>query len=203
MEIKGIGLVTSKLKNLDNKINVAASNAVNRTATRARQDAVDILLTRVTLKRSYIAKHIKVVGRSSPDTLRAVIHSTARATLLDRFASVKVKGGVKVRINRSGGYKTINGAFRVRNLRGSHSTGIAITNVAAARYYKDKAIQSGHAMFSTLASKAAAKAVSNPGGIHVLHSMSVNQMFNAAKPDIKDGIQAFMQQTFLRSLSNA
>lgn len=198
MEIIGIDLVDKKLRGFDNKINQAASNAVNRTATYARNQGIDEIVARVTLKRPYVTARIKVITRSSPVTLRAVIASQTRATLLDRFDSLNGRNGIKVRVLQSQGYKTINGSFRVKNLRGSRSTGIAVSNAVAAKYYADKYAQSGLQLFASLAAKTGSK----KGGIHVLHSMSIDQLFRTARVKIKPNVDAFLMKRFLENISD-
>jgi len=200
MKISGDKLVINRLKGFDDKINQAASNAVNRAATLARNEGIDLILERVTLSKAYVSGRVNIASRSSPTTLRAVIQSTTRATILDRFDSTSVKGGVRVRVNRSGGYKTISGAFMVKNLKGSHSSGIALSNKAAARYYKEMSGKSSNPLINAKASKLANKAKANPGGIHVLHSRSINQLFESVREDIQPTINTFLQATFLREL---
>ena len=125
------------------------------------------------------------------------IATSTRATLLDRFAHINGRDGIKVRVNQSQGYKTIKGSFKVTNLRGSRTTGIAVSNKVAARYYSDKAAQSGLSMFSKLAAKAAAK----PKGIRVLHGMSIDQLFTVAKKKIEPNTKAFLMKRFLENIS--
>ena len=188
MKITGAKLAVKKLRGLDNKINQAASNGINRTATKARTEAIDAITDKYTLSASYVNGKLKVVARSSPLNLRATIASNTVATLLDRFQSVDSKDGVKVRVRRSSGMKTINGSFRVKNLTYSGTTGIAMSKVDARRYYKSQGLNG-------LANK-----IKGDRGIHVLHSMSINQIFETIKDDIAPNVQAFLLRTFLRNL---
>lgn len=191
MKITGVDLVSKKLQGTSAKINSAASNAINRAATQGRTDGVNAIVDKYTLDKNYVSARIAVVSRASPTNLNAVIQSATRATLLDRFQSATVSGGVKVRVRRSGGNKTINGAFRVKNLKGSLTTGIAMTNANAARYYADVGL-------SVLAAKVKSKPEK---GIHVLHSMSINQIFNTIRLDIEPNLRGFLQRTFMENLN--
>ena len=183
--------LAGNVRDWDSKINSAAANALNRAATKARNDSVSEIFNRTTLS---------VAGRASPSNLRSIVQGVNRATLLSRFDYIKTSAGVKVKVNNRGGFKLIKDSFVVTNLRGSTSTGIAMSNVRAAAYYADAAIGGGSQAVKRKAIKLAIKAKTKPGGIHVLHSRSITQLFESVKVDVSPSVQLFLERTFLDNL---
>tara|TARA_R110002124_G_scaffold47290_1_gene140903 strand:+ start:1461 stop:2078 length:618 start_codon:yes stop_codon:yes gene_type:complete len=192
--------LAGNVRDWDSKINSAAANALNRAATKARNDSVSEIFNRTTLSGSYVKERLTVAGRASPSNLRSIVQGVNRATLLSRFDYIKTSAGVKVKVNNRGGFKLIKDSFVVTNLRGSTSTGIAMSNVRAAAYYADAAIGGGSQAVKRKAIKLAIKAKTKPGGIHVLHSRSITQLFESVKVDVSPSVQLFLERTFLDNL---
>ena len=199
---KNIKGLSDKVKGMDNVVNQAASLAVNKATTFARGTSIDHMLREVTLQESYIKKHIRVASRASPNNLVAQIDATARGTLLDRFNNIDAgKKGVKVQVNKGSSFKLIRASFKVTNLRGSSSTGIAMRNTDALRYYEDVISQGGaSSKLRAKVARIARKAGSKPRGIEVLHSRSINQMFLNIREDVKPLVDSFMNREFKKDI---
>lgn len=195
--------LVNKVGAWDNKINQAAANALNRAATKARIDSVGEIVNMTTLKSSYVNESLKVAYRASPVNLKAVVEGRTRATHLSRFDHIATSDGVKVRVNSSGSFKLIKDSFMVTNLKGSSSTGIAMSNVRAAAYYADAAMGGGSQSIKRKALKLAIKARTKPGGIYVMHSRSINQLFFDVRYDIAPSVELFLQRTFLDNIAKA
>jgi hypothetical protein len=120
-EINGL----SNLKDLDKastKISLAATQAINRTADRARAQAAREILAQINLPDNYVrakdSKRLKVSKKAKQKDLEAVITSKARPTSLARFATAVNKKGVRVAV-KPGGSKLIPNAFLLKLRSGS------------------------------------------------------------------------------------
>ncbi len=195
---KSLDSLVSKLKDKDDAINKASALAVNKTATYVRGEAIDALNADVTLDKGYISKHIKVVARASSRNLRAIIRANARGTHLSRFSHRVSKKGVAVKINRDGGYKMLEKAFVVTNLRGSASKGIAMKNREAVKHFARASSGDSSPNMRRKLYKQRRKAQDKPNGITVLHSRSINQMFVSQREMLRPRVETFMRSEFLK-----
>jgi len=200
-DARNLSSLSSRVGGLNNKVNQAASNALNRTATKAKDDSINAILDLVTLKPQYVKQRLTVANRASPVNLRVTIQGVTRATLLSRFDHIKVSDGVKVRVNKKGGFQLIKGAFMVSGLKGSLATGIAMNNRSAAAYYAKAAAGSDSQLVKAKAIKLAGLAATKPGGMYVMHSRSITQLFTSIKDDVKPTALLFLERTFLDNIN--
>lgn len=187
-----------KLGDKPNVINKAAADTINKTSTFAVRSSIDAIIKEVNLQPSYVKKHLKTVARAKYSNLRAVIQANQRGTLLTRYPHYMTESGVKVSVNKTGGYREIKGAKILRGLRGSGATGIAVRNKDAVRIFMD-AMSNGKRTpeKSRKLQRIISKARSKPYGMTVLHSRSINQLFTSVRDDIQPDVKKFMSITFL------
>lgn len=179
----------------------AAAQALNKTATYAIERAVSAITDENNLQPGYIKKHLRVVGRASPVNLRTVITANERGTLLTRYPHQKTSTGVDVNVKKSGGARSLKGAFIVNGLRGSGASGIALNYKNAVDFFKLGLMKGQRtARKSRKLQRIIANARSKKRGIVVLHGSSINQMFEASLDDIKLESESFLVTDFLDQL---
>lgn len=191
--------LSKKIIGKASKIDGYLANVVNRTATYARKRSVDQITNRVALPSGYVNQRLKVVSRASPKDLSATIRGRTRATLLSRYPYLKSKDGVKVKVNQGAGYEDIKSAFIIRSLRGSLATGLAMRNSVYYEFYKN--LNHDTPGKRAKLAKARERADNKPRGITVLHSRSINQLFDSVREDIQPEIYRFMADEFLKELN--
>lgn len=191
----------SKINSIATDADKAAAQSLNKTATYAIERAVSAIIETHNLQPGYVKKKFKVVGRASPNNLRVVISANERGTLLTRYPYRKTNGGFSVNVKKAGAAQFIKGAFELRGLRGSGATGIALNLKNAVEFFKlsvnkgkPSALKDAKLanMISDLASK--------KRGVVVLHSSSVNQMFEAQIDEIKEQSESFLVADFYDQL---
>lgn len=199
--MKTTSKLADKIRQMSTTVNKAASLTLNKTATLSVRKSVELITNDVNLQQSYVKKHLKVVARASPANLRVRIQANERGTLLDRYPAFKSKDGMRVAVNKGGGYRELPGAFRVSGLRGSLSTGIAVRNRDAVEYFTKNLARTGRTPAkSRKLQRLIAKARTKPNGIYVLHSRSVNQLFTSTRDDVKPYIDEFMFEEFITQM---
>lgn len=190
--------LADKIRSHSKTADKASALVINRAATFAVKKSIESITSDVTLKSAYVKSKIKRVSRASPSNLRSTVVASDKATLLTRFTHFKTADGVKVRINQGAGFRSIKGAFIARNLRGSAASGIALRNSTAVGYF-ERSLGKGK-QTSAKAAKLArikAKAEAKPNGMTVLHSRSINQMFQSTREDVQPELKEFMADGFL------
>ena len=80
-----MGALADKIKANDTTINRAASLAINKTVTFAKDLSVSEILRTVNLQQSYVRRNLKTAKRASPNDLSAIIRANTRETLLTRY----------------------------------------------------------------------------------------------------------------------
>ncbi|AWY02810.1 hypothetical protein [Alteromonas phage JH01] len=194
-----LGVLAEKIKANNTTINRAASLAINKTVTYAKDLSISEIVRNVNLQQSYIKQNLKTAKRASPSDLSAIIRANTRETLLTRYPYQETSTGVRVAINKTTGYRTINRAFRVTNLRGSGATGIALKNKDAVEVFRRSLSPSTPGKAAKLA-RIEAKAETKPNGITVLHSRSINQLFTSVREDVQPRTYRFMADQFISDL---
>jgi len=199
--VKKTNLLADKIRKKSTTVNKAASLTLNKTATLTVKRSTELITNDVNLQPTYVKKHLKVAGRASPANLRVIIRANERGTLLDRYPSFKTKDGIRVAINKGGGYRELPGAFRVSGLRGSLSSGIAVRNRDAVAFFTASLAKTGRTPAkSRKLQRIIAKARTKPNGIEVLHSRSVNQLFLTVRDEVKPDVDQFMLEEFLTQM---
>lgn len=200
---ESLGRLADKIRNMPKQADAAMALAINKTATFTARKSVDRIVGETTLKAGYVKQNLGVTGRASPDNLRAIITARARATLTGRFDHVETSDGVKLRVNRSGGYRTIKGGWVARNLRYSGGTGVATTfrvAIAAARAGLTRGMGATQRKVSKIAKLARLARTNERGlnGMYVHHSRSVNQLFTSVRDDVKPMVQRKLTDEFIK-----
>lgn len=194
-----MGALAERIKANDTTINRAASLAINKTTTFAKDLSVTMITQEVNLQPSYVKRNLKTVKRASPADLSAIIRANTRETLLTRYPYQQTADGVRVAVNKNTGYRTIKRAFRVTNLRGSGASGIALKNRDAVDVFRSNLSPATPGKRRKL-QKLIAKARSKPKGITVLHSRSINQLFRSTRVDVQPRTLRFMADQFITDL---
>lgn len=194
-----MGALADKIKANDTTINRAASLAINKTVTFAKDLSVSEILRTVNLQQSYVRRNLKTAKRASPNDLSAVIRANTRETLLTRYPYQETSTGVRVAVNKTTGYRTIKRAFRVTNLRGSGASGIALKNRDAVEVFR-RSLSPSTPGKSRKLQRIISKARTKPNGITVLHSRSINQLFTSVREDVQPRTFRFMADEFISDL---
>lgn len=191
--------LSEKIRANDTVINRAASLAINKTLTFTKDLSTSFIIQEANLQRSYVARNLKTAQRASPNNLFGIIRANTRETLLTRYPNQDTENGVRVAVNASGGYRTIERAFRVSNLRGSNANGIALRNIDAAQAFR-KAIGQRTPGKSRKLQRLISNARTRPRGITVLHSRSINQLFTSVREDVQPRSNRFLADTFIQDV---
>tara|TARA_B100000902_G_C27322175_1_gene925455 strand:+ start:2296 stop:2925 length:630 start_codon:yes stop_codon:yes gene_type:complete len=194
-----MGALADKIKANDTTINRAASLAINKTVTFAKDLSVSEILRTVNLQQSYVRRNLKTAKRASPNDLSAIIRANTRETLLTRYPYQETSTGVRVAVNKTTGYRTIKRAFRVTNLRGSGASGIALKNRDAVEVFR-RSLSPSTPGKSRKLQRIISKARTKPNGITVLHSRSINQLFTSVREDVQPRTFRFMADEFISDL---
>jgi hypothetical protein len=194
-----MGALADKIKANDTTINRAASLAINKTVTFAKDLSVSEILRTVNLQQSYVRRNLKTAKRASPNDLSAIIRANTRETLLTRYPYQETSTGVRVAVNKTTGYRTIKRAFRVTNLRGSGASGIALKNRDAVEVFR-RSLSPSTPGKSRKLQRIISKARTKPNGITVLHSRSINQLFTSVREDVQPRTFRFMADEFIADL---
>jgi len=194
-----MGALADKIKANDTTINRAASLAINKTVTFAKDLSVSEILRTVNLQQSYVRRNLKTAKRASPNDLSAIIRANTRETLLTRYPYQETSTGVRVAVNKTTGYRTIKRAFRVTNLRGSGASGIALKNRDAVEVFR-RSLSPSTPGKSRKLQRIISNARTKPNGITVLHSRSINQLFTSVREDVQPRTFRFMADEFISDL---
>lgn len=193
-----LDLLATQLRGTPKVVSKAAALTLNKTATFSTRESISEITKQVNLQPSYINKHINTTARAKHDNLRVIVSANARGTLLTRYPHHKTKDGVRVSVNATGGYREIKNAKILTSLKGSGRSGIALRNKHAVDFFKLSVRQGERtAAKSRKYQKILSKARRRPYGWTVLHSRSVNQLFNSVRADIQPQVKVFMNKTFL------
>lgn len=198
-----VGALAAKLRGTEAVINRAMAQAINKTATYTKDRSIRRMQNETTLSSAYLNRHLKTVARASPSNLRAIIRANARATLLTRYPHTVTRNGVSVQVNAKGGRRFIRDAFVYSGLRGSNTSGIALRNKDAVAFFT-RALRDGEGATPGKRAKLAAiraKAERKPFGITILHSRSVNQLFESVREDVQPETRTFMREEFLAAFN--
>ena len=181
--------------------NEAAAKTVNETALFAFKEAVEEIASTVNLKKSYINGKMRVTGRATSENLTATISSRDPRVLLSRYPFSASRKGVRIAVNKGGSRRSIPKAFIARNLRGSAATGIALRKQDALEYF-ERAFSRGRQTPGKNRKLARLRRQANaaPRSIEVLHSRTVNQLFESVRDDIQPQVGAFMTRRFIKYL---
>lgn len=191
----------NKIRTVVTDADKAAAQALNKTATFAIERAVSAITDENNLQPGYVKKHLKVVNRASPVNLRTVITANERGTLLTRYPFQKTRTGVDVNVKKSGGARTLKGAFIVSGLKGSGASGVALNLKSAVEFFKLGMMKGQRtARKSQKLQRIIADARTKKRGIVVLHGSSVNQMFEASLDDLKTQSESFLVSDFIDQL---
>lgn len=174
----------------------AAVLAINKAATFSVKESIEEIASIVQLKKSYINRHISIPFRARKGSLRAIIQTNERATLLSRFPFQKSSKGVRASVNVGAGMRLLPKSFVLPNLKGSGATGIGFRNVDALAFYESKGFGSsilGGRKLSKLRNKAANK----PRGIEIEHRRSINQLFDSVRVNIQPRLQSLLRREFI------
>jgi hypothetical protein len=115
-EIVGLKDLSSLVPN-EKKVKKAASQALNRTADRARAESAREVLRQLRLPPNYVkakdSKRLRVKKRAKQEQLEAVVAGQKRPTSLARFSTAINKKGVSVAV-KPGAAKFIPNAFLIK-----------------------------------------------------------------------------------------
>lgn len=201
-DVNDIGALSEKIKQMPDKADEAMAQAINKAATLAVRESVDRIAAETTLQEPYIRQNLKRVARASPNNLRAVVQARARATLTGRFRHAKTPTGVKLQVNRAGGYREIKRGWIARNLKNSGGVGVAMTfkdSIAQqeANMGKGKGATPGKLRRLAGTKDKASKSKRGMGGMDVLHSRSINQLFTDVREDIQPVVEKKLAAEFV------
>lgn len=187
----------SRFKELPAEAQQIMVDAINMAAPVIHEQAIDRMMDRVKLKRSYIQKHLRIKRLATFDRPRATIEGNTRETLLSRYPFRKVEKGISVSVNAGANASTIFDAFIVKNLRGSGATGIAVKlkdmpKVAPKTKGAQRAMR-----YKGNKSKLARKALNKP---YILHARSINQLFSSIKDELTPSIELELKGNIARLL---
>lgn len=178
----------------------AAAQALNKTGTYAIERAVSAITQTHNLQSGYIKKHMTVANRASPSNLRIVIKANERGTLLTRYPYRKTRDGISVNVKK-GSSQNIRGGFVLNGLRGSGASGVALNLKNAIEFFK-LSVNKGKP--STRKNEKLQRMIdryaNKKRGVVVLHSSSINQMFEESLPDIKQQSESFLVADFFDQL---
>ena len=189
-------VLSKNIRATDKIIDQAASLAINKTVTFSKDLSVKFITQEVNLSPSYVRGKLKTAKRASPDNLVGIVRANTRETLLTRYPTQETKDGVRVAINKSTGFKMIKRAFRVTNLKGSSASGVAMKNIDAVKAFRaalSPATPGKRRKLQKLIRNARVK----PGGITVLHSRSINQLFTSVRVDVQPRSFRYMADEFV------
>lgn len=196
-----LGVLANEIEATDRQINQAASQSLNRGATFARQLTTTLITQETTLQQSYVNRNIRTAKRASPNDLLSIVRANTRETLLTRFEHRQTNEGVIVRVNRQGPSQLIRGAFILRGLRNSGASGIGLRNRQAVQAFQQGLSPATRGKRRKL-QRIISNARTNPRGILILHSRSINQLFTTAREDAAPRIERFLADNFLQQLQS-
>ncbi len=199
-----LGALAELIRSTPQRADEAMSLAINKGATLAVRESIDRIVANVTLDRGYVNQHLKTVSRAKPDNLRAVIQARARETLTGRFNYAKTPGGVRLQVNRSGGYREIKKGWVARNLKGSGGTSIAMRvddAIAAAKDSMHKGAGATPGKMRKLRRLITRKRTNRRKGsaMQVTHSRSINQLFTDVRLDVQPVIERQLAIDFINA----
>lgn len=189
-----LGKLADKIKNKSKTADKAAALTINKSATFAIRESIKEITSTVNLQESYVKKHLKTIARASSTNLRAIIAANERGTLLSRYPTVKSSNGIKVAVNKAGGYREIPKAVMVR----TKSSGIMTVGMFNIDFVE--ALKSSMGRRTPAKSRKLQRMIrvarNKPYGRTPLHSRSINQLFTSARGDIQSELREFMIETF-------
>lgn len=184
------------LNNLDANATKNLAIAINETSEDITRKSIDEIADRVELQKSYISKHLFVEQKATTTNPQAIITGNARGTLLTQYPfeafekTENNRGGVRVKVNKNGSSHDIQGAFKIRLKAGAsrgNSQGIALRNKDALEYFERNLSKGARTTAKQdKLNKIRRKAASKPRGITVLHSRSINQLFDSIREEQTD-----------------
>lgn len=177
-EIANLKTLSSKFRGYGNASAKAMSLALNKGATVAKNESVDVITSRVNLKRNYVKSKLPIISRASPSNPSVTIGTREIGTQLTRYPNVKTSVGYSVSVNTGSGFKNIAGAFKVGFRGTSGKYGIAIS---AKRAVRMKNLFTGERL-------AEVKRLNNKTkgrGLVILKSRSVGQLFKTVRDDVR------------------
>ena len=179
---------------IDDKIAVAASRAINKTATQTRTDGARSILQQLNFPASYLrpsSGRLVVAERAKPDKLKSTITARRRATSLARFLvsnpNTSRGAGVRVLVGKKNGVRTLKGAFPIKLRRGAKNTDSAFNAGVAYR------VKPGQAPPGS-----SPKEISP--GLYLLYGVSVNQAYKAVSRGQVGKAAKLLEKEFLRVL---
>jgi hypothetical protein len=181
---------------LNERIIVAARQAINRTLDRARTAAARAIRDQVAFPASYLTgaeSKLTVSQRASNENLEGRITGRQRATSLARFAresdpsAVRKKGGVTVQV-KPGEAKFMKGAFLVKLRAGSAKTDTKFNLGIAIRLKPGESIRNKREMQQL------------DHNVYLLYGPSVDQVFNDVRYDIGPNMVSYLETEFRRLL---
>jgi phage/plasmid primase-like uncharacterized protein len=145
------------------------SRTLNKTATRAQKRSSEEIRKQVNLKAAYVKGKLRI-SRATFKKLSARLSAEKRGVLMTRYPhSVLKRGGVSVKIKRSGGRAKVPGAF-ITTVRAGAKT----VEVLAIQDRSGKKYKTGNSKMK------------------VLYSPSVSQVFNDVRDDVDDELVEFL-----------
>lgn len=178
------------------RIVVAARQAINRTLARARTASARAIRDQVAFPASYLTgqeARLRISKQASNDDLEGVISGRQRATSLARFskdrnpASARKKGGVNVEV-KPGEAKFMKGAFLVKLKRGSEKTDTQFNLGLAIRLKPGERIRNKTQMQQL------------DHNVYLLYGPSVDQVFRTVREDVAPDAESFLATEFRRLL---
>lgn len=139
---------------LVNATNDTLKTAKTKSSTEIRKDISP--RTETETPKAYVDRRLSIRNATTSNP-SGVLSADKRGLLLTRFAAtyVKSRGGVTVKVKPTGARKLIEGAFIVKNLKNSGTSGVAVRDS------------------------------SKGSGIRLLYGPSVSQVFNTELPTIR------------------
>jgi hypothetical protein len=190
--IEGLESVRN-LKDISPAIAKAASQAINRTAERARTDADRAIRLQVAFSAAYLAPsggRLAVTRTANPNDLAAIITGRGRPTSLARFVvggAPGQRGGVSVAV-KPGVAKFMPRAFLLRLRAGAAIDDSSFNLGLAIRLRPGESIRNKK------------ETVRIASGLYLLYGPSVNQVFDAVRGDIAPAEAQFLEDEFNRLL---
>lgn len=109
---------------LASKSQKACVSALNKATTKMLGATLDDMESQIPISRTRLKKQVKRLSRATVNDLSSGVMTKHRGILLHNFPHITGKDGVSVKVTRSGGFKTIKGAYIGKKpLRNSGVTG--------------------------------------------------------------------------------
>lgn len=180
----------------DQRIIVAARQAINRTLSRTRTASARAIRDQVAFPASYLTgqeARLRISKQASNDDLEGVITGRQRATSLARFSkdrnpsTARRKGGVNVEV-KPGEARFMKGAFLVKLKRGSEKTDTQFNLGLAIRLKPGERIRNKTQMQQL------------DHNVYLLYGPSVDQVFKTVREDVTPDTESFLATEFRRLL---